>query len=186
MSYGLAASARWQELSCQCIPQSPAPSSRWRLRRDNYNWMARGDFVQSTHHTLYGHFYRDHNASINPNSGGTLSGYFQAPRVNDVYQVNLSDTYTFSPTLLNQATVSFMRTTTNIGNDRNIDPKSLGINLPVYNPTGGVSISVSGRFNLTSASTTQFFNDSWQFRDSLSKIHGRTIGLGMNCCASVS
>ena len=32
---------------------------------------------------------------------------------------------------------------------------------------------MSGRFNLTSAGTTQFFNDSWQFRDSVSKIHGR-------------
>ena len=159
----------------QYIPQSPTNTivALAAAPRDNYNWMARGDFVQSTHHTLYGHFYRDHNASINPNSGGTLSGYFQEPRVNDVYQVNLSDTYTFSPTLLNQATVSFLRTTTDRGNDHNIDPKSLGINLPVYNPTGGVSISVSGRFNLTSAGTTQFFNDSWQFRDSLSKIHGR-------------
>ncbi len=159
----------------QYIPQSPTNTivALAAAPRDNYNWMARGDFVQSTHHTLYGHFYRDHNASINPNSGGTLSGYFQEPRVNDVYQVNLSDTYTFSPTLLNQATVSFLRTTTDRGNDHSIDPKSLGINLPIYNPTGGVSISVSGRFNLTSAGTTQFFNDSWQFRDSLSKIHGR-------------
>src|SRR5262245_895651 len=159
----------------QFIPQSstgtvvaltPAP-------RNNYNWLARVDFVQSTNHTFYGHFFRDHNDSVNPNAGGNLTGYFQEPRVNDVYQANLSDTYTFGPTLVNQATLSFLRTTTDRANDRNIDPKSLGIDMPVYNPTGGVSIAVSGRFNLTSAFTTRFFNNNWQFKDSVSKLSGR-------------
>ena len=45
--------------------------------------------------------------------------------------------------------------------------------MPVYNPTGGVSIAVSGRFNLTSAFTTRFFNNNWQFKDSMSKLSGR-------------
>jgi len=54
----------------------------------------------------------------------------------DARQVVLNDTYTFSPTLLNQATFSFLTSMSNQVQDRTVAPSEYGINLPQYTPTG--------------------------------------------------
>jgi hypothetical protein len=74
----------------------------------------------------------------------------------------LSDTYSFSPTLLNQFTGTMLRTTSNQLQTETIDPKTLGINMPQYVPTGSVTVDVGGNFNLGSGFTTRFLNTNWQ------------------------
>jgi hypothetical protein len=85
----------------------------------------------------------------------------------------LNDTYTFSPTLLNQIVFTMLRTTSDQHETNTIAPTELGINMPQYVPTGAVSVDVGGNFNLGSGFTTKFFNTNWQFKDSLNFIKGR-------------
>jgi hypothetical protein len=86
----------------------------------------------------------------------------------------INDTYTFAPTLLNELTFSFIDTGSDQLQDRTVAPSELGIsNMPQYVPTGAVRVSVDGRFTANSGFTTRFFNQSFQFKDSLNWIKGK-------------
>ena len=88
-------------------------------------------------------------------------------------QFTLNDTYTFSPTLLNQFVFTMLRTTSNQLQTNTIAPIDLGIDMPQYVPTGAVSVNVADNFNLGSGFTTRFWNQNWQFKDSVNWIKGR-------------
>ncbi len=137
-------------------------------------WMTRIDWNQSDKHSFFGHFFYDHNTRSTPfASSGNIQGYMGEDFNQDTRQVTLNDTYTFSPTFLNQAIVTMLRTTSFEENQRTVDPSEFGINLPQYVPTGALSFDVGGNFNLGSGFTTRFTNMNWQFRDSLNWIKGR-------------
>ncbi len=136
-------------------------------------WLARVDWVQNSKHTLFAHYFFDRNSSSQPITNGNLPGYIGESLTQHTNQFTLNDTYTFSPRLLNQATMAMLRTTSDEINSNTILNSDLGINMPQYQTPGGVSVNVGGNFALGSGYVTRFWNTNWQFKDSLSWIKGK-------------
>ena len=59
-------------------------------------------------------------------------------------QATINDTYSFSPTLINQAVFTVLDSNSNEQNNQTIDPSSLGVNLPQYLPNGGMIFNIGG------------------------------------------
>ncbi|MEJ7616592.1 MAG: carboxypeptidase regulatory-like domain-containing protein [Pyrinomonadaceae bacterium] len=135
---------------------------------------ARLDWNASNKHTLYGHYFRDHNNRTSPFAAdGNIAGYIGENFTQETNMLTINDTYTFGPTLINQLTGSYLRSTSSQVQNNDIAPSELGINLPPYVPTGGISFDVGGQFNLGSGFTTQFLSNSYQVRDTLSWLKGK-------------
>jgi hypothetical protein len=135
--------------------------------------LGRLDWAQSEKHNIFGHYFFDRNASNSPFAGGNLPGYIGESILQHTNQVTLNDTYTFSPNLLNQATLGMLRSTSDDINDKSISMSELGINMPQYQSPGAVGVNVGDNFSLGSGYVTRFWNTNWQFRDTLSWIKGR-------------
>src|SRR5215831_19480716 len=98
-------------------------------------WMTRFDWTQSSKHSLFGSFFYDHNSRATPFAGdGNIPNYIGETFKQDTRQFTLNDTYTFSPTLINQAVFTMLRTTSDQHETKTIDPIDLGINMPQYLP----------------------------------------------------
>ena len=136
--------------------------------------MARIDWNQSSKHSLFGSYFSDSNSRANPFAAdGNIPNYIGEAFDQRTKQFTLNDTYTFSPTLLNQFVFTMLRTTSNQLQTNTIAPIDLGIDMPQYVPTGAVSVNVADNFNLGSGFTTRFWNQNWQFKDSVNWIKGR-------------
>jgi hypothetical protein len=136
--------------------------------------MFRGDWNQSANHRVYGSVFYDRNTRSSPFAGGgNISGFIGESFEQTTRQIVVNDTYTITPTLLNQATFSYLDTPSNQLQTQTIDPTALGINMPQYVPTGAVSVNVGDNFTLGSGFTTRFQSKNYQFKDALSWIRGK-------------
>ncbi|MEO8659159.1 MAG: TonB-dependent receptor [Bryobacteraceae bacterium] len=136
--------------------------------------MFRGDWNQSANHRVFGSVFYDRNTRSSPFAGGgNISGFIGESFEQTTRQVVVNDTYTITPTLLNQATFSYLDTPSNQLQSQTIDPTALGINMPQYVPTGAVSVNVGDNFTLGSGFTTRFQSKNYQFKDALSWIRGK-------------
>lgn len=136
----------------------------------------RVDWNQSDKHHIYGHYYENQNNSSNPFSGGNLAGYIGTDFNVNTKEGAVNDTYTFTPTLINQAIFSVLNSNSSEANNRTVDPSSLGINLPQYLPNGGMVVAIGAGgsdVGLSSSTPTQFLGLNYQFRDNLNWIKGR-------------
>jgi hypothetical protein len=137
-------------------------------------FMTRMDWNRSDKHRVFGHFYYDHTGHASPlPGGGSVPGYMSETFSQDTRQFAVNDTYTFSPTLLNQATVSFLRSNSNQVEDKIVSPSTFGMNMPQYAPSGTVTFNVGGLFTLGSGSPTQFWSNNYQFKDGVNWTRGR-------------
>ncbi len=146
-----------------------------------YNYFGRMDFNLSPKNVLFGHFYLDHNATVDPTAGGTLSTFMSDSYGLQTTMAVLSDTYTIKPNVVNQALVSFMRSASRAAPNKTFTPTDLGmVNMPQYDPTGGISDYVSGAFTTDSSFVaSDAKSNNYQLRDSITWIHGRhTIAFG--------
>jgi hypothetical protein len=101
-------------------------------------YLIRGDWNQSDKHRIFGSFFADRNTRANPfAAGGNIPGYIGESFEQDTRQVVVNDTYSFGPTLLNQATFTFLDTPSDQLQTNTITPSELGIDMPQYVPTGG-------------------------------------------------
>ncbi len=136
----------------------------------------RVDWNQNDKHHIFGHYYQDQNSNTDPFGGGNLAGYVSTSFTVATKQATVNDTYSFSPTLINQAIFSVLNSNSNEANNQTISPTSLGINLPQYLPNGGPVINIGGGGSdvaLSSDTPTNFTGVSYQIRDDLSWIKGR-------------
>lgn len=136
----------------------------------------RADWNQSDKHHLFGHYYQDQNNNSDPFGGGNLPGYISTSFNVSTKQATLNDTYSFSPTLINQAIFSMLDSRSGEQNNETINPASLGINLPQYLPNGGLIVDIGGGGSdvaLSSNIPTTFSGTSYQIRDNLTWIKGR-------------
>ncbi len=141
-------------------------------------YMGRIDLNKSSKQSLSGRFFVDHNTYVSPFAGGgniaaDTTGYIGENFVAETDTVTLNDTYSVSPTLVNQAMVSYLRTTSNEWETKTIAPSDLGIDMPQYIPTGAVDVGVSGSFDLGSGYNTRFINNNYEVRDMLTWMKGR-------------
>src|SRR5579884_384643 len=143
---------------------SPQPSS-------NFSYMTRIDFLQSRNHTLFGHYFQDSYRQII--TAGNIQPFVTGHRSVDTHNFSITSTYTFSPTLLNEATFDFLHTASLDDPDAQYTPKSLGINIPDGVNGEGISINAQGSFNLGAVNPNQQKYKNWHFRDSMSWIRGR-------------
>jgi hypothetical protein len=136
--------------------------------------MTRVDWNQSSKHRIFGSYFADRNTRANPLAGSsTLAGYMSESFAQSTDVVVVNDVYTFSPTLLNQATFTWNRTNSSQVEDKTVNPTALGINIPQYPTSGAVTTAVSGNFTLGSGTPTFFWSQNFQARDTLSWTHGR-------------
>ncbi len=143
-------------------------------RPANYDqYMFRIDWNLSDSHRVYGSWLRDDSDENRALAGGSIPDYIGEVRTNITTHVTLNDTYTFSPTVLNNFTFTYLDTPTDYSQTPTIDPSELGIDLPQYLPTGAITFDVAGNFQAFSGFTTKFFSKNYQFKDSLNWIKGR-------------
>jgi len=138
-------------------------------------FMTRGDWNQSEKHRVYGSFYYANNNQSSPllSNDGTLPGYMSESFVTNTREAVINDIYTFSPTLINQFTFSFLDSGSNQLQGKSVPPSTFGINMPQYVPQGSIDFNVGGEFVLGSGYTTRFFSHNYQFKDSMNWIKGR-------------
>ena len=144
---------------------------------NNGNYFGRIDWNKSTKQQLFGHFYVDHTSQTAATAGcGNLAdtnGYIGENFVEETDMITLNDTYLFNPHLINQAILSYLRSTSNEFETKTINPSQLGVDMPQYIPTGALEVNVSGSFNLGSGFNTRFLNNNYQFRDALDWMKGK-------------
>jgi hypothetical protein len=136
----------------------------------NQSYMARIDFLQSSKHNLFGHFYQD------SYDRQTTSGYIErfTGRTNvDTKSYSVTSTYTFSPTLLSQATFDYIHATSSTVPTQYYPPESMGIKVPAGINGEGVSVSVQGLFSVSPINPNGHDYRNWHFRQSTSWIRGR-------------
>jgi hypothetical protein len=142
----------------------------------------RVDWNQSDKHHVFGHYYQDQNNNSDPFGGGNLPGYISTSFTVATKQGTVNDTYSFSPTLINQAIFSVLDSNSNEQNNQTINPGTLGINLPQYLPNGGLIVDIGGGGSdvaLSSDTPTTFSGLSYQIRDNLTWLKGRhSVKLG--------
>ena len=163
----------------QYVPQSPSGTvvSLGPSPSNNENYFGRIDWNKSSKQQLFGHVYVDHTSSSTATAGcGNLAdtnGYIGEHFVEETDMITLNDTYLFSPHLVNQAIVSYLRTTSNEFESKTINPSQLGVDMPQYIPTGALEVNVSGSFNLGSGFNTRFLNNNYEIRDALDWMKGK-------------
>src|SRR5205823_14710363 len=99
-------------------------------------YMTRADWNHSEKHRIFGSFYWADYSRDSPllSSDGTLPGYMSESFVTNTREVVANDIYTFSPSLLNQFTFSFLDSGSNQLQGKNVPPSTFGINMPQYPP----------------------------------------------------
>ena len=157
----------------QHIPQSATGSyvSFIQTPSDNYSYMGRIDYLLSSKHTIYGHYFADSYSRIFSN--GDIQPYVTGTRGMDNRNYSLTSTYTFSASLLNEATFDYMHASSFDEPNKLYSPASMGIRIPEGANGESISVSVSGRFNLATVNPNAQDYKNWHFRDSMSWIHGR-------------
>jgi hypothetical protein len=137
---------------------------------DDYNYMGRIDYLQSHKHTINGHFYVDtYHAQF---ANGNIQPFETGARVSVTRDFSITSTYTFRPTLLNDFTVDYMHQFATDNPVKQYAPNTLGINLP-YGDGEGLSVSVSGFFNLATADPAVQDYKNPHLRDTMTWQHGR-------------
>lgn len=146
------------------VSLSPEPS-------DSYTGLARIDFVASNNHKMFGHFNRDHYQRFN--SPGSFATNIKETSFADIYNTTISDTFTFSPTFLNEAVFSHLYSKSFQGHDGDVyTPRDVGMDIDLGADGRTVGLDVSGRFSVTGPSLQEQTYESWQFRNTMSKIMG--------------
>ena len=134
---------------------------------DAYNWVTRFDYTATSKNNLYGHYFKDNYERTS--SPGNLN-YVNQSDVAKFKQWGITDTHTFSPTFLNEATVSYMdansfRTAT----DR-VPPRDMGINIDEGYLGVGMSLNVTGQFNLSFTGPERQVYRNWHWKDTMTLV----------------
>jgi hypothetical protein len=134
-----------------------------------YNWVTRLDYVVSQKSTLFGHYFKDKYERLT--SPGTLN-YVDQSDVADIKNWGITNTHTFSPTFLNEATISFMDAASfRIATDR-VVPRDMGINVEEGYLGVGMSLNVQGFFNLEFVGPERQVYRNWHWKDTMTLVRG--------------
>jgi hypothetical protein len=138
---------------------------------DAYNWITRFDYTVSPKNNLFVHYFRDHYHRTSAPSGANIE-YIDQDSLTNVKQYAVTDTHTFSPTFLNEATYSFMNAQSFVQGIGRVPPRDTGINLDEGYLGVGMTLSVSGQFNLNFPGPERQGYRNWQWRDTMTLIRG--------------
>ncbi|HWC00464.1 MAG TPA: carboxypeptidase-like regulatory domain-containing protein, partial [Bryobacteraceae bacterium] len=156
------------------IPQSPtgtvtalSPSPM-----DGALFLVRADWNQSERHNLSVDVFYDGNSRVRPTLiSGTIPNYLSDSLREQTTKAGINDTYSFSPTLLNQLTLTYLRSASTSVPDKTVDPASIGVNTPLYAEAGGLNINVGSNLSFGGGSgRVVFTSNNYQFRDAVTWI----------------
>ena len=136
---------------------------------DAYNWVGRLDYTASSKNNLFFHYFRDHYHRTS--SPGNLE-YVTQDNLSDVKQYAITDTHTFSSTFLNEATYSFMYADSFERAIDRVPPRDMGMNLEEGYLGVGMSLNVSGQFNLSFTGPERQTYRNWHWRDTMTLVRG--------------
>lgn len=134
---------------------------------DAYNWVTRFDYTASANNNLYGHYFKDNYERTS--SPGNLD-YVNQSNAANFKQWGITDTHTFSPTFLNEATVSFMDAESFRTATSRVPPRDMGINVDEGYLGVGMSLNVSGQFNLSFTGPERQVYRNWHWRDTMTLV----------------
>jgi hypothetical protein len=158
------------------IPQSP--SNRVTVLdptpRNGDMYMFRGDWNQSAKNVIGAHLFVDRNRQDRPLlSGGNVPGYVGRYTYQQTTMATLNDTYTFTPAVINQATVTFLRSTSISNSYMTVPNEEIGVKLPLYAESGRFQVT-AGNINFSGGSgRVPFVSNNWQFRNQTTWTRGR-------------
>lgn len=135
---------------------------------DAHNWVTRIDYTMSPDNNLYGHFFRDkYDRRTSP---GNLN-YVNQSEVSQFKQWGITDTHTFSPTFLNEMTVSYMDASSfRTATDR-VPPRDMGINIDEGHLGVGYSINVgNGQMNLAFTGPERQVYRNWHWKNTMTLV----------------
>jgi hypothetical protein len=180
---GIIPRERWDPAAVNYLERVPGPNrsdGRFEILRsraeDGTMLVGRVDHNVSAKNQLSARYWRSFGESITPGSNvpwgeGLYSLHYQ--------NLNISDTHTFGPTLINAYSMGWNRKF-ETGTNRNMPfntPRDAGINLPdpQVQPYPA-SVSVSGRLSLGGriAGIPLRLDNTWDFTNALTWIHGRS------------
>jgi hypothetical protein len=135
---------------------------------DAYNFVTRIDYTLSSKNTLYGHFFKDNYARTT--SPGNLE-YVPESNVADIRNYGVTDTHTFSPTFLNEMTVSYLDTASfRTATDR-VPPRDMGINIDEGYLGVGMTLNVgNGLMNLSFTGPERQVYRNWHWKDTMTLV----------------
>ena len=139
------------------VTLAPAP-------RDHAVYMARGDYHISGNNQLNAHFFADRSDST---SWPGNVNYVQQGVFSDVNQFAVSDSHIFGSRLVNEATFSYLTSTSGGGALTQIAPRDQGVNVDVGNDGRGMTYTVSGSINLNYPGVNAQDYYSWQAKDTM-------------------
>jgi len=141
--------------------------------RNGDMWMLRGDWHQSDKNVVSVHSFVDKNSHKRPMLGaGNIPGYLGSFTDQQTTMITINDTYTISPTVINQSTASFIRSYSNANADDRVTHDAIGVDMPFYPEFGRLSVNV-GNVQLGSRSRFLAVSNNWQFRNQTSWVTGR-------------
>jgi hypothetical protein len=152
-----------QSVTGQVLTLIPTPA-------DEYSYMGRIDYIQSAKSTFNGHFFVDtYNATF---ANGNIQPYEIGARHNETKDFAITNTYTLTSALLNELTVDYMHADAVDSPAKQYVPSTLGINLPAGDGEG-LSMNVSGYFNLATANPAIQDYKNPHLRDTMTWVRGR-------------
>lgn len=134
---------------------SPSP-------RDHAVWMLRGDYNLSGGNQMNAHVFVDRSDS---SSWPGNVNYVQQQLFSDVTQATFNDTHIFGSSIVNESTVSWLESRSGGGATTQVLPRDLGVNVDPGPDGRGMSLSVSGAFNLSYPGVNTQDYESWQFKN---------------------
>jgi hypothetical protein len=135
---------------------------------DAYNFVTRVDYTLSSKNNLYGHFFKDNYERSG--SPGNLE-YVRDSNVSDIKNYGITDTHTFSPSFLNEATVSYMDADSFRTAIDRVPPRDMGINIDEGYLGVGYSLNVgNGQMNLSFTGPERQVYRNWHWKDTMTLV----------------
>src|SRR5574340_223164 len=137
--------------------------------------MGRMDWNQSARNLVSGDVYLDRNRRTRPTLiSGNVPGYLSDSLKEQTTKISLNDTYTFSPTKLNQITITYLRSASVAAPDKIVNPSEVGVDMPLFAEGGGLNVGIGSNINFGGGSgRVVFTSNNWQFRDAVSWVTNR-------------
>jgi hypothetical protein len=134
-------------------------------------YMANIEFLQSSKNTINVRFFTAPSSQVQAFPAANVPGFSQ--NLQNLYVASsISDTWVFSPTLLNELTFGYNRTTTSPIQNTPFTYSSLGVS-STTSDNALPSIGISGSFNLATAAIGNRVQNAFPLEDTLSWTRGR-------------
>ncbi len=167
--------------TAQYVTLAPNPSNN-----DQYLIKADAELSSKNRATLT--YFRDRTRFTDPARGSSFVGYSQTNNRADVWNASIADVHTFTPGLINEARIHYLRDYSFWDSPNRLTPEELGIrNYPQEGHREPPSFNISSRYALGAGGNAELseLGYRWEFGDTVTWIRqGHQIRMGGNTMRS--